>query len=101
MPDAALVNFPTPFKANGQIAGHTNELARPNKPTNVNDTIPSVKIIPTVKMMPKIAQDFKAVSGERYLGMAMIPMIYPTTIDPMVNAVKNFAVFNGIPKKVP
>ena len=75
IPDAALVNLPTPLSAKGQIAGQTNEFARPKSPTNVRETIPSVATIPIVRTIPIIEQTFKAASCEKYLGIATIPTI--------------------------
>ena len=101
MPDAALVNLPTPLSANGQIAGHISELTKPRRATQYSEVIPDVKTIPKVKSIPNIAQIFNAASYLIYLGIAMIPIMYPITMDIMVSPVKNFASDKGTPIALP
>ena len=59
--DAALVNFPKPFIASGQIAGHTNALAKPRIAIKKTEVVPVVKIAPNENRIPNIAENFKAV----------------------------------------
>ena len=59
--EAVFVNFPNPFIANGQIAGHTNALAKPRIAIKKTDVAPVVKMAPNENKIPRMAENFKAV----------------------------------------
>src|SRR5687768_12293724 len=82
--EAALVNFPNPFMAKGQIAGQTNALANPRIAIKKTETVPVVKMAPKENSIPSIAENFKAVDCEIYFGIATMPIIYPASIPNMV-----------------
>src|SRR6185436_14580286 len=67
--DAVLVNFPNPFIASGQMAGHTNALASPRIAMKKMDVVPEVKMAAREKRMPSIADSINAVCCEIYFGM--------------------------------
>ena len=69
-----LVNLPNPVMANGKMAGHINELARPSAAMKPTEIYPWVAIAATEKTMPSNAHIFSAFDCERYFGMVKIPI---------------------------
>src|SRR4030095_6821972 len=72
--EAVYVNFPNPFIASGQMAGHTNALASPNIAMKKTEVVPDVKMAPRENRMPSIADSIKAICWEIYFGMVKMPI---------------------------
>ena len=85
------VNFPNPAMASGQIDGHINELGSPSNAIKVTDTIPWVDSAAATNTSPITADTCNTFTCEIYLGIQIMPMTYPTSMQLNVILVKEFS----------
>lgn len=71
--DPDLVNFPKSAIANGQTAGHSKALAKPNRGIIKIDTLSGRNKINKLKITPSIVDKNKTCVWLMYLGMRNIP----------------------------
>ena len=72
--EAVFVNLPKPLMANGQIAGHTNALAKPRMAIKNTEVNPEVKMAAIENTIPSIAENINAVDWDKYLGIVKMPI---------------------------
>jgi len=94
--EPTFVKRPRPLIASGQIEGHISEFARPNKATNITEVKPFVMRATKANITPRTEEMIRARFCEKYFGIPIIPITYPTSIAKIVKDEKNLAVEIGI-----